>query len=210
MKNNIFLLLFLFFGIFIHASEDPNLVIKQMYTEMNTRVELYQTKKSAIEKQLSLIQTNLRTEDVLEKKVSLLVEKDLLQDENELLKRDLTTDVSKIRYVKGLEIIKILYEKTLALDHHFASVRTFSEISKMSNPNQYPEFAKVNDIIKQKRERKAGIDLTALLGANPIANVVSTFSNMLISTLSKEEKDDELAKIECILDFTLRMQTYKK
>ena len=30
---------------------------------------------------------------------------------------------------------------------------------------------------------------------------------MMVSNLSKEEKEKELANVECILDFTLRMQT---
>ena len=52
-------------------------------------------------------------------------------------------DVSKVRYLKGLQIIKILYEKVLSLDHHFASVRSLNEINKISNPNQYPEYGKL-------------------------------------------------------------------
>jgi hypothetical protein len=94
----------------------------------------------------------------------------------------------------------------LSLDHHFASVRTFSEINKMANPNQYPEFEKMKALIKSKKDKKSGIDLTSVLGTNTIVSVVNTFSNMLISGLSKEEKEAELKNIECILDFTLRMQ----
>lgn len=37
-----------------------------------------------------------------------------------------------MKYLKGLQIIRIMYEKVLSLDHHFASVRTLSEISKLS------------------------------------------------------------------------------
>ena len=40
----------------------------------------------------------------------------------------------------------------MSLDHHFASVRTFSEISKMANPNQYPEFEKVKNLVKEKKD----------------------------------------------------------
>jgi hypothetical protein len=100
-----------------------------------------------------------------------------------------------------------LYEKVLGLDHHFASVRTFSEISKMSNPNQYPEFEKLKSLVKEKKDKKQGFDLTSVLNTNPLISVINTFSNMMVSGLSKEEKEKELANIECILDFTLRMQT---
>ena len=77
----------------------------------------------------------------------------------------------------------------------------------MANPNQYPEFEKIKQLVKDKREKKQGLDLTSVLGTNTFVSVINTFSNMMVSGLSKEEKETELAKIECILDFTLRMQT---
>jgi len=111
-----------------------------------------------------------------------------------------------VRYLKGLQIIKILYEKVLSLDHHFASVRSLNEISKISNPNQYPEYGKLKEIIANKRDKKTAFDLSAVLGSNTIVSVVQTFTNMISSSLTKEEKEKELANVDCILDFTLRMQ----
>jgi hypothetical protein len=130
----------------------------------------------------------------------------LLKEEILSLKKEEMQDLSKIRYLKGLQIIRLLYEKVLSLDHHFASVRTFSEINKISNPNQYPEYEKLKEIVKSRKDRKAGFDLTSILGTNTIVSVVQTFSNLMVSSLSKDEKDKEIANIECILDFTLRMQ----
>ncbi len=146
-------------------------------------------------------------EKSIENRVNLLIEKDQLKDILEKTNLETETNISKIRYLKGLQIIKILYEKILNLDHHFASVRTFSEISKMSNPNQYPEFEKIKNLVKDIKDKKQGFDLTSILGTNTLVSVISTFSNMMVSGLSKEEKEKELANIECILDFTLRMQT---
>jgi hypothetical protein len=108
--------------------------------------------------------------------------------------------------LKGLQIIKILYEKVLSLDHHFASVRTFSEISKIANPNQYPEYEKLKEVLANKRDKKTAFELTTLLGTNTIVSVIQTLTSMVSSSLSREEKEKELAKVECILDFTLRMQ----
>jgi len=105
-----------------------------------------------------------------------------------------------------LQIIKILYEKVLSLDHHFASVRTLSEINKMSNPNQYPEYEKLKEVVAAKKDKKTGFDLTSILGTNTIVSVVQTFANLVSSSLTREEKEKELASVECILDFTLRMQ----
>lgn len=135
-----------------------------------------------------------------------MIKKDYLRNCLEVLKLENTTDISKIRYLKGMQVIRIIYEKVLGLDHHFASVRTFSEINKIANPNQYPEYEKLKQIVKDKKDKKTGFDLSGILSANPLVSVISTFSNMMGSSLSKDEKEIEFQKIDCILDFTLRMQ----
>ncbi len=185
---------------------DPNNIIEEMCSEMKIIQIQYNKNQTFLYNQLLEINKNLSSESSLEKKVNLLIKKDDLKNEIEKLKIDMNTDISKIRYLKGIQIIKILYEKVLSLDHHFSSVRTFSEINKISNPNQYPEFEKVRELVKNKKDKKAGLDLTSILGANPYIAIVNTFSNLLVSNLSKEEKESELQKIDCILDFTIRMQ----
>ncbi|WP_396177687.1 hypothetical protein [Flavobacterium sp.] len=186
---------------------DANIMVQEMLTEITEVQKTFYLKKNAVLNQITTINQQLKIEENLNKKVSLLIQKDALNDNLKKLELENASDISKIRYIKGLQIIKILYEKVLGLDHHFASVRTFSEISKMANPNQYPEFEKIKELVKAKREKKQGVDLTSVLGTNTLVSVINTFSNMMVSGLSKEEKEAELAKIECILDFTLRMQT---
>ena len=141
-----------------------------------------------------------------EQKIDLLVEKDRINTEIKKLINETSGEISKVRYLKGLQIIKILYEKVLSLDHHFASVRTLNEINKISNPNQYPEYEKLKELVSSKKDKKNGIDLTSILGTNTVVSLVQTFTNMLGSSMTKEEKEKELANVECILDFTLRMQ----
>lgn len=183
-----------------------NNVLNSMIVETNLLQKKYNIQFNILTNKVMVIDTKLFFEKNIEKKVDFLIAKDLLKTQLEKLKMKNVSDISKIRYIKGLQIIKILYEKILGLDHHFTTVRTFSEISKMANPNQYPEFEKVNEFLKTKRDKKNSLDLSEILVANPIVSIVSTFSNILASNLSKDEKDIELSKIECILDFTLRMQ----
>lgn len=183
-----------------------NNVLNSMIVETNLLQKKYNIQFNILTNKVMVIDTKLFFEKNIEKKVDFLIAKDLLKTQLEKLKMKNVSDISKIRYIKGLQIIKILYEKILGLDHHFTTVRTFSEISKMANPNQYPEFEKVNEFLKTKRDKKNSLDLSEILVANPIVSIVSTFSNILASNLSKDEKDIELTKIECILDFTLRMQ----
>jgi len=211
MKLLIKLVSFLFFisisQVFANKT-DPE--FNAIFKEMEMELEKINNRYSVIimEKEIQLQDITIRLYKAREsdEKINFLIQKDILKDEITLLKKEEIKDLSKIRYLKGLQIIRLLYEKVLSLDHHFASVRTFSEINKMSNPNQYPEYEKLKELVKSRKDKKNGIDLTTLLGTNTIVSVVQTFSNMMVSSLSKDEKEKELTNIECILDFTLRMQ----
>lgn len=204
------LLLFLLLGNTIAVSKTIEKTPNQILSEL--RIEIYRinAKYSKILEQLNLelfaINKELLIAIALDQKVELLLRKDRVNTEMQLLKKQNDNEVSKVRYLKGLQIIKILYEKVLSLDHHFASVRTLNEINKISNPTQYPEYTKLKEIIANKKDKKSGIDLTSVLGTNTIVSVVQTFTNMMGSNLTKEEKEKELANVECILDFTLSMQ----
>ena len=208
MKNKLLyaiLLVFSFNTVFANAiNDDPNTVITLMGKECKIIQDRYKLKLNTINDSLQFIKQKLHIEKGIEEKLDLLIQKDNLKERAEKLEDDYNSDVSKIRYLKGLELIKILYDKVLGLDHHFASVRTFSEINKISNPNNYPEFGKLKDILKDKKDKKS-FDLTSLLGSNIVASVVNIFSSLQSSSFSKEEKEKEMQSVECILDFTLRM-----
>jgi len=204
-----FLFLFLYFHVpaSAHSTDtEINAVIDEMYLEIKIVSDHYQKQYKEAHNKIDKLNQDMMVAVLIEDKVSILILKDNLREELIRLKEEEMKDLSKIRYLKGVQIIRLLYEKILSLDHHFASVRTFSEINKIGNPNQYPEYEKLKDLLKNKKDKKTGVDLTSILGTNTIVSVVQTFSNMMVSSLSKEEKEKELANIECILDFTLRMQ----
>ncbi len=185
---------------------DPQAVINEMQVEIAMTAAKYD--RALGEQEIRLVQIEYCLKEATEdhEKLNLLIDKEAVVSEIRDLKNDSINDISKIRYLKGLQIIKILYEKVLSLDHHFASVRTLGEINKISNPTQYPEYKHLRDVVSAKKDKKNGFDLTELLGTNAIVSVVQTFTNMLGSALSREDKEKELANVECILDFTLRMQ----
>ncbi len=207
-KAHIAIVVFLIGTLFSSANpiEDPNSLIDQMRAEIALISAHYNEMLDNRNSDLAAINTELQVAKSTDEIVALLLKKDQIQDAISLLKRTSSNDISKVRYLKGLQIIKILYEKILSLDHHFASVRTFSEINKISNPNQYPEYAKLKDLLASKREKKSAVDLTSILGTNTVVSVIQTFTTMISSSLSKEEKEKELSNVECIFDFTLRMQ----
>ena len=138
----------------MHAIEskdgNPNNILDQMAVEIravNKKYEMLLDQK--VVRKLKLNE-NLKNTVLLEEKVNILIEKDQIQDEMRTLQFENSNEISKIRYLKGLQFIKILYEKVLSLDHHFASVRTLNEINKISNPNQYPEYSKLKEILNDK------------------------------------------------------------
>lgn len=202
---------FILLSLFIKAGEktiftnDPNLILDEMSLEIKQVRKNFELKKTNVFERIKNINRELISEISLERKVNLLIEKDILKDSIGQIEASEYTEVSKIRYLKGLQVLKILYEKILGLDHHFASVYTFSEINKISNPNQYPEFQQVKELVRNKKNKKFELDLGSILGSNPIASTAQTFVNMLDIDLTSSEKKKELANIECILDFTLNM-----
>lgn len=204
---SILLLLFAKANAFSKVEEnDPNKIVDELVVEINSIYHRFELLVDIKEEELERIDKALLVAYSPEQKINLLVEKDQIKSEIKQLMNETTGEISKVRYLKGLQIIKILYEKVLSLDHHFASVRTLSEINKISNPNQYPEYEKLKEIVSAKKDKKTGLDLTSILGTNTVVSLVQTFTNMMGSSLTKEEKEKELANVECILDFTLRMQ----
>ena len=186
--------------------KNPDEIVAELIQEIKKINDKYQILIDDKLYRLKIVNLALKEAVSVEQKVDLLVEKDLLKTEILNLVKENSGEVSKIRYLKGLQIIKILYEKVLSLDHHFASVRTLNEINNISNPNRYPEYEKLKEIVSAKKDKKSGFDLTTVLGTNTIVSVVQTFTTMIASSMSRDEKEKELANVECILDFTLRMQ----
>jgi len=209
MKTRVYIICIMLLHIntlFSKEPMDPNAVVCEMEAAIQLANKKYNELRIEKEIQLKAIAVQLQSAQNAETKINLLLKKDSVKEEISIIVKDYNNEVSKIRYLKGLHVIKTLYEKVLGLDHHFASVRTFTEISKISNPNQYPEYGKLKELVSAKKDKKFAVDLTSVLGGNTVVSLVQTFTNMIGSALTKEEKEKELANVECILDFTLRMQ----
>lgn len=148
-----------------------------------------------------LVQNN-RTRHTLE----LLVKQFQIRDSVDKFQRMRIADINKVRYIKGVEIIKILYEKTLALDHHFTTVNTLHDIQKMSNPNNYQEFTLAKGNFSNKADKKKGFDLGAILGDNIYTTIIHSMISLFTNDgINKSSKKEMMKEIECILDFTLRI-----
>lgn len=209
MKLSVVLIALLFCGKGVCASDledDPNRIVDEMLFEIETVQREYAIKREIIFLKLQKTDLSLQEAKTTEDKVNSLIQKDMLQDQLKYLQNSESRDISKIRYIKGLQIIKLLYEKTLSLDHHFSAVSSLRDVNKISNPNNYPEFVEMKDKLKTPQDKRNGFDLPALLNSNIYTSVVYSFVSMFSnSNTSKAEKDRSLKEVECILDFTLRM-----
>jgi len=149
-----------------------------------------------------LLKQNMSSEN----HVDLLIIKIFLEDKIKLNNALYRLGIDKIKYLKGIEIIKILHDKVLALDHHFATVSTLNEINKIANPNQYEDFRNVKEMLGDRNDKKTGFNLSSILGNNIYTSVVHSFVSLFTNNqTTKQEKEHNLKNIECILDFTLRM-----
>ncbi len=215
MKKYILLLTATFYTLVLVAhptenkSEDPQLVVNELVAQLQLTHQKYAKQKESVYLSFHQVSQQLVSDKVYGMNnteiIKLLLQKEKLQNQLKNLEYAEVAEISKIRYLKGIAIIKILYEKILALDHHFASIATFNEINKISNPNHYPEFAGIKDIIKQSGNKKVGLELTKILGDNVYANIAATLVGLFNSDAPKEQKQAELNKVDCIIDFTLRM-----
>lgn len=161
----------------------------------------YKTLYMAIRKVRDSISKSTRANTL----VPLILEKDRLTEMLRQTKKSERASISKVRYLKGLQIIKLIFEKILALDHHFESITTFNEISAMANPNHYAEFKNVKGDLAKQMDKRQGFKLPDLLGNNIYTSVIHSFVTLFSGGNSKNEKQQSINEIECILDFTLSM-----
>ena len=153
--------------------------------------------------QLDIIENNLD----LQKHLFLLNKKIQLQERMTLLEGLYELDLTKKRYKKGIDLIKMIYEKILGLDHHFSSIHTFQNITSLSNPNNYPEFQKSRELLEERLKKENSLKLPALLDSNPYLSTTFSVVASLIGGGSARDRKKELDEISCILDFTARMNS---
>lgn len=155
------------------------------------------------------LQTKLELNTIWKKPASekvtlkLLLQKEIQQQELEEMEMALV----RFRYRKGIDFVKLLYEKILSLEHHFVTVQTLQHIQHVSNPNSYEDFQQINRVIEDRLQRKQGVELPELLRTNPYASLVSSLVGSFFGPGSRSERGADLDKISCILDFTVRMHS---
>ena len=208
--NKLFLVVCFSWCFYGYSNNNPNEAIDKILTELVSEIKevksSYEKTNTILLKKLQDNKNKLELSNDNAEQLALLIDINQLNSQLNYNLKVEAADLSKIRYIKGLQIIKILYEKTLSLDHHFSSVATFNEINNLSNPNHYPEFLELKGSISSKQDKKSGFDLTSMLGENIYTSVIHSFVSLFSNdNTTKSEKEADLKDVECILDFTLRM-----
>ncbi len=111
----------------------------------------------------------------------------------------------KLRYRKSIEIVKMLYEKVLSMDHHLSSLKAQQGLSNLSNPHNYPEFKEAKSIIEDRMKKKFNFQMPALFQTNPFLSAAFSIVGLAIGGGEDKEKKENIDKIACVLDFTVRM-----
>jgi hypothetical protein len=111
------------------------------------------------------------------------------------------------RYKTGIELIKLLYEKTLDLEHHFTGLHLHQSIARMTNPHEYPQFKEAQKEIQLKQKKNLNVSLPAMLESNPFIAVTYAIMGIVVGNMNGSEKKERLNRLACVMDFTLRMRT---
>jgi hypothetical protein len=107
-------------------------------------------------------------------------------------------ELSEIRYRKGMELIRLLYEKILSLDHHFTAMRTGQLVESLCNPTAYEDVrAYLAGQEKQRAKRGPGFGFE-----NPYLAAAYLGAERQLAQGARQEELDDLA---CLIDFSLRI-----
>lgn len=181
------------------------MVLEILWKEVRLNAKILAIWQSNLRDQMNTIQLNQRRSGRIEDWLCYQSDLEQLDIEWNRIRGVTQKNVARLKFLKGIEIIKLLYEKTLTLDHHFTSVATFNDINRLSNPNHYKEFVDLQNQLQPQRKKNLGFDLSPLLGSNLYTSVIYSMVSLFTQNSGKDNKQKRLQAIECILDFTLRM-----
>ncbi len=160
---------------------------------------LLKSKWKTLESTLLIAQQNKE----LDRLIELLIEREALQRQRVLLEGEFKDRILQLRFKRSIEMLKLLYEKILSMDHHFAGMKAHEDISNLSNPQFYPEFRSYQTRLEERAKKKHLIPFSPFLQSNPyLAAAISIFS-LLHSTAEASDKEQD--QVKCILDFTVGM-----
>ena len=77
----------------------------------------------------------------------------------------------------------------------------------LSNPHNYPEFNEAKATIEDRMKKKFNFQMPALFQTNPFLSAAFSIVGLAVGGGEDKEKKENIDKIACVLDFTVRMHT---
>ncbi|NUQ22345.1 MAG: hypothetical protein HUU34_00215 [Saprospiraceae bacterium] len=184
-------------------------LVRCLHQDVLTITKHYEQQVSALDLQLRATEAlleNAENSRVLKKSHFLaLLQKVRLLEKGQQLNENYQLSLTETRFRKGLELIKLLYEKILGLDHHFTSMQTYQQVMLLSNPNTFPEFQQTKRLLESRLRKKSALKLPGLLDTNPFLSAAFSLVASVVGDGAPAEKEKDLDQISCMLDFTVRM-----
>lgn len=181
-------------------------IIQRAETENAPLSLQYEAARSQLRARLGQIDTELdKPETSHEEGFRLLRERLRAEQQLRETEAEYQLKFTKMRYRKAIEIIKMLYEKILSMDHHFSSLKAQQDLLKISNPHHYPAFQEARSLLEDKMKKKFNFTMPELMQSNPYLSAAFSIASMMISGTDDRDKKETQDKIACILDFTVRM-----
>ncbi len=154
---------------------------------------------------LQQLNSALRQTQTAETGYPLLLEKIQLEEQIRQFETEADLKLLRLRFLKSIELLRILYEKILSMDHHFSSLRASQQILRISNPHEYPEFKEMKIMLEDRIKKKSGFTLSSVMESNPYLSAMYSIVGLALGANDNRQDKNQLEKIACILDFTVRM-----
>lgn len=200
-------LLFLSAQSLYSATDSLDIWLAHAALEVHSIQVQYEKLTGSIRENIRLIDAQILTSPAwrYRKRERLWQEKRQLEASLQTLEAEKEMRLLKTRYKRGIDLIKLLYEKILALDHHFSSMRIFQNVMMLSNPNSYAGFQKTRDLLEEQLKKKNAIQLPPLLHSNPYLTATFSLVAAVVGDGEPKARQKDFQEISCILDFTVRM-----
>lgn len=135
----------------------------------------------------------------------LLLEKIRIEEQLRRINADTDLKLLRLRFRKSIEMLKMLYEKILSMDHHFTGLRTSQQVMKISNPHEYPEFKEIKTILQDRMKKKYGFTMPTIMEGNPYLSAAFAIVGLALNSGDSKLSKQQLDQLSCILDFTVRI-----
>jgi len=115
------------------------------------------------------------------------------------------SSLSVRRYRKGIELIRLLYEKSLALEYHFSALRLNERVEELSNPMNFPAFRESLAVLTSGKGRHVP-DLPGVLMESPEGASLYFMLAAMSGKSDPELRQKELDRMGCLLRLLIEMQ----